>query len=78
VTLAPMIAPLANLVFLSTLWLLVVVGARVLEESGAEIAAALRGTGMREPPTTSFVPRGRRPQRLLKPERDAQRLRAAA
>jgi hypothetical protein len=38
-----MIAPLATLAFLVTLWLLVVVGASVLEESGAKIAAALKG-----------------------------------
>jgi len=39
-----MIAPLGTLAFLGTLWLLVVVGASVLEESGAKIAAALKGT----------------------------------
>lgn len=38
-----MMAPLGTLVFLVTLWLLVVVGAAVLEESGARIAAALKG-----------------------------------
>ena len=38
-----MIAALGTLVFLATLWLLVVVGAAVLEESGARIAAALKG-----------------------------------
>ena len=38
-----MIAALGTLAFLATLWLLVVVGAAVLEESGAKIAAALRG-----------------------------------
>ncbi len=38
-----MIAALATLVFLATLWLLVVVGAAILEESGARIAAALKG-----------------------------------
>ena len=38
-----MIAPLGTLAFLATLWLLVVVGAAVLEESGAKIAAALKG-----------------------------------
>lgn len=38
-----MIAALATLAFLATLWLLVVVGAAVLEESGAKIAAALKG-----------------------------------
>jgi hypothetical protein len=38
-----MLAPLGTLAFLATLWLLTVVGAAVLEESGAKIAAALRG-----------------------------------
>ena len=38
-----MIAAVGTLVFLATLWLLVVVGAAVLEESGAKIAAALKG-----------------------------------
>ena len=38
-----MIAALGTLAFLATLWLLVVVGAAVLEESGAKIVAALRG-----------------------------------
>ena len=38
-----MIAPLGTLAFLATLWLLVVVGASVIEESGAKIAAALKG-----------------------------------
>ena len=38
-----MIAALGTLVFLATLWLLVVLGAAVLEESGAKIAAVLKG-----------------------------------
>ena len=38
-----MMAALGTLAFLATLWLLVVVGAAVLEESGAKIAAALKG-----------------------------------
>ena len=38
-----MIAALGTLVFLATLWMLVVVGAAVLEERGARIAAALKG-----------------------------------
>jgi hypothetical protein len=38
-----MIAALGTLVFLTTLWLLTVVGAAVLEESGGRIAAALKG-----------------------------------
>lgn len=37
------IAALGTLPFLATLWLLVVLGAAVLEESGAKIAAALKG-----------------------------------
>ena len=44
-----MIAALGTLPFLATLWLLVVLGAAVLEESGAKIAAALKGDSTREP-----------------------------
>lgn len=40
---AAMLAPMATLFFLATLWLLVVLGAAILEESGAKIAAALKG-----------------------------------
>jgi hypothetical protein len=38
-----MTAALGTLPFIATLWLLVVLGAAVLEESGAKIAAALKG-----------------------------------
>jgi hypothetical protein len=38
-----MIAALGTLPFLATLWMLAVLGAQVLEESGAKIAAALKG-----------------------------------
>ncbi len=38
-----MSAALGTLPFLTTLWLLVVLGARVLEESGARIVVALKG-----------------------------------
>jgi hypothetical protein len=38
-----MIAAFGTLAFLVTLWLLVVVGAAVLEASGAKIVAALKG-----------------------------------
>ena len=38
-----MTAVLGTLPFLATLWLLIVLGAAVLEESGAKIAAALKG-----------------------------------
>ena len=44
-----MIAPLGTLVFLATLWLILVVGAAVLEESGAKIAAALKGGSVAQP-----------------------------
>ena len=43
-----MTAALGTLPFLTTLWLLVVVGASVLEESGAKIAAALKGKPSRQ------------------------------
>ena len=42
-----MIAVLGTLPFLATLWLLVVLGAMVLEESGEKIAAALKGKPFR-------------------------------
>jgi hypothetical protein len=42
-----MTAPLGTLAFLATSWLLVVLGASVLEESGAKIAAALKGVPQR-------------------------------
>jgi hypothetical protein len=38
-----MTAALCTLPFFATLWLLVVLGAAILEESGAKIAAALKG-----------------------------------
>jgi hypothetical protein len=43
-----MIAILGTLPFLATIWLLVVLGAAVLEESGAKIAAALKGESSRQ------------------------------
>jgi hypothetical protein len=48
-----MMAALGTLTFLATLWLLVVIGAMVLEESGAKIAAALKGT--RETPSIGVL-----------------------
>ena len=44
-----MIAVLGTLPFLATLWLLVVLGARVLEESGAKIDTALKGKPLHQP-----------------------------
>lgn len=73
-----MIAALGTLVFLATLWLLVVVGAVVLEESGAKIAAALKGKSL-ELRTVGAVPvRGRARPRVQRVMRVRARWRAAA
>jgi len=50
-----MIAALGTLPFLATLWLLVVVGAKQLEESGAKIAAALKGKPLAQPRTRAAL-----------------------
>ena len=71
-----MIAALGTLAFLATLWLLVVVGAAVLEESGAKIAAALRGKSIQSP--LYIAPVRLRTRRLQKPLRASARWRAAA
>lgn len=55
-----MISILGTLPFLATLWLLVVLGATVLEESGAKIAAALKGI-----PAARSMPPARHPRRRL-------------
>jgi hypothetical protein len=71
-----MIAAFGTLAFLATLWLLVVIGAAVLEESGAKIAAALKGRAVQRP---SLVPaRLRTRQRLQTPMRVTAAWRAAA
>jgi hypothetical protein len=71
-----MIAALGTLAFLVTLWMLVVVGAAVLEESGAKIAAALKGKVPHQP---AVVPvRVRTRSRLQQPIRASVKLRAAA
>ena len=72
-----MIAALGTLVFLATLWLLVVVGAAVLEESGAKIAAALKGAQDR-PAMASVTVRVRARPRLQQPTRVTASWRAAA
>ena len=71
-----MLAPLGTLAFLATIWLLVVVGAAVLEESGAKIAAALRGRPVRPPVAVPVRIRTR--ARLQQPMRAKARFRAAA
>ena len=74
--LAAFIAPLGTLAFLVTLWLVIVVGAMVLEESGAKIAAALKGKPARR---QAFAPvRMRARPRLQTPMRAAPRWRDAA
>jgi hypothetical protein len=45
-----MTAALGTLPFLATLWLLLFLSSRILEESGAKIAAALKGIPPSEPP----------------------------
>ena len=71
-----MTAALGTLPFLATLWLLVVLGASVLEESGAKIAAALKGV----PPSRAgaiHVSARARP-RVIQPRRVMRQWRAAA
>jgi hypothetical protein len=71
-----MIAALGTLAFLATLWLLVVVGATVLEESGARIAATLKGEPAYRQVTVPV--RARLRSRWRKPMRARPRWRAAA
>ena len=71
-----MIAAFGTLVFVTTLWMLVVVGASVLEESGAKIAAALKGKPALRPSFTAVRVRTR--PRLQQPIRVTPRWRAAA
>ncbi len=72
-----MIAAFGTLVFLATLWLLVVVGAAVLEESGAKIAAALKGQVAASADDSCQYGCGR-VRKLQQPMRATARLRAAA
>ena len=71
-----MIGAFGTLAFLGTLWLLVVVGAAVLEESGAKIAAALKGEPRRQ--SLYAAPMRLRIRRAAKPMRATARWRAAA
>jgi hypothetical protein len=73
-----MIAALGTLPFLATLWLLVVVGAAVLEESGAKIAAALKGEAPHQPAFGRLTVRMRERPRPQPVRRAEPRLRAAA
>ena len=73
-----MIAALGTLPFLATLWLLVVLGARTLEESGAKIAAALRGETVVPQPSMRVTVRMRTRPQPQQVRRAAPPLRAAA
>jgi hypothetical protein len=72
-----MIAAFGTLAFLGTLWLLVVIGVAVLQESGAKIAAALKGETGRQSLYAAPV-RLRTRSRLQNPMRASARWRAAA
>lgn len=54
-----MTALLGTLPFIGTLWLLVVLGAAILEESGAKIFAALKGEFGQEPTRRAYASRTR-------------------
>jgi hypothetical protein len=71
-----MTAALGTLVFLATLWMLVVVGAAVLEASGDKIAAALKGQPKRRQMQVPVRVRAR--SRVQQPMRASARWRAAA
>jgi hypothetical protein len=75
---AAMLVPLGTLTFLTTLWLLVVIGAAVLEESGAKIAAALKGKPARRPSLELAALRIRARPRVNQPMRAEPQCRAAA
>ena len=72
-----MTAALGTLIFLTAIWLLVVVGAAVLEESGAKIAAALKGRPAADRLALAPV-RVRGRARLQQPRRARAEWRAAA
>ena len=72
-----MTAALATLAFLATLWLLGVVGAAVLEQTGSKIVAALKGQSMEPAIKTALMPVRHR-ERGRTAYRATPRLRAAA
>ncbi len=73
-----MMAALGTLTFLATLWLLVVLGAAILEDSGAKIAAALKGASFASVPPRMATLRLRARSREAQPMRAVPRLRDAA
>lgn len=73
-----MIAALATLVFLATLWMLVVVGAAVIESSGSRILAALKGRSVVPAIATPAVRIRHQRFQAMRPARVSARQRAAA
>jgi hypothetical protein len=73
-----MTAVLGTLLFIATLWLLVVLGAAVLEESGAQIVAALKGESSRPSQVGSAAVRLRVRSRIERPVSARVEWRAAA
>jgi hypothetical protein len=73
-----MTAVLGTLPFIATLWLLVVLGAAVLEESGAKIVAALKGESSRPTQVGSAAVRLRMRSRIERPVSVSAEWRAAA
>jgi hypothetical protein len=73
-----MTAVLGTLPFIATLWLLVVLGAAVLEESGAKIVAALKGESSRPSQVGSAAVRLRMRSRIERPVSVSVEWRAAA
>lgn len=73
-----MMAAFGTLTFLATVWLLVVIGAAILEESGAKIAAALKGASFASAPPRMASMRLRTRPRAAQLMRAVPRLRDAA
>lgn len=73
-----MTAILGTLFFLATLWLLVVLGAAVLDENGAKIASALKGHSAQLPPAVRVPVRVRKVVEARRSRFALEPLRAAA
>jgi hypothetical protein len=73
-----MTAVLGTLPFIATLWLLVVIGVAVLEESGAKIVAALKGESLQQSPAGTAPAPLRIRSRIEKPVSARVEWRAAA
>lgn len=73
-----MMAALGTLTFVATLWLLVVIGAAMFEESGGKIAAVLKGKSVASATPRAATLRVRTRTRAIQPLRAAPRLRDAA